>query len=174
MTGPRKYGAPKPRWGRPEVVRRALDKVLKGVSAKRGFNQIEILTRWPAIVGEMLAQHSCPERLTFDREKGGDATLLVRVDGAFGLELQHLTPQVIERVNTYFGYRALKRIQIVQGPVPRETRPVPRPRRALNDDELAQVAAAVAPTRDPELADALTALGRAVMTADPPKPAKPT
>ena len=174
MTGPRKYGSPKPRWGRPQGVRRALDKVLKDVSAKRGFNQIEILTRWPAIVGEMLAQHSCPERLTFDREKGGDAALLVRVDGAFGLELQHLTPQVIERVNTYFGYRALKRIHIVQGPVPRATKPAPRPIRALTDEEQAQVARTVAATRDPELADALTALGRAVMAAEPAATTKPT
>ena len=153
-------------------MRRALDKVLKGASAKRGFSQIEILTQWPAIVGAMLAQHSCPERLTFDRDKGGDATLLVRVDGAFGLELQHLAPQVIERINTYFGYRAVKGIQIIQGPVPRKTRPAPRTVRALTDEEQAQVARVVAPTRDPELADALAALGRAVMAASPPDSAK--
>lgn len=159
------------RGGQPRRLRLALNKVMKGPFAKRGFSQTEILSRWPTIVGPMLAQHSCPERLTFEREKAAGANLLVRVEGAFGLELQHLAPQVIERINTYFGYRAVARLSILQGPIPRQS---PRPRaaaRGLTPAEEKSVVDAVAATRDPELAQALAALGRAVVAASPADPA---
>lgn len=159
------------RGGPPRRLRLALNKVMKGPFAKRGFSQTEILSRWPTIVGPMLAQHSCPERLTFEREKAAGANLLVRVEGAFGLELQHLAPQVIDRINTYFGYRAVARLSIVQGPIPRQS---PRPRaaaRGLSPAEEKSVVDAVAATRDPELAQALAALGRAVVAASPTEPA---
>lgn len=152
-------------------MRLALSKVMKGPFAKRGFSQTEILSRWPTIVGPMLARHSCPERLTFEREKTAGANLLVRVEGAFGLELQHLAPQVIDRINTYFGYRAVARLSLLQGPIPRQS---PRPRAATRDltpAEEKSVVDAVAATRDPELAQALAALGRAVVAASAPEPA---
>ena len=159
------------RGGPPRRLRLALNKVMKGPFAKRGFSQTEILSRWPTIVGPMLAQHSCPERLTFEREKAAGANLLVRVEGAFGLELQHLAPQVIDRINTYFGYRAVARLSILQGPIPRQS---PRPRataRGLTPAEEKSVVDGVAATRDPELALALAALGRAVVAASPAEPA---
>lgn len=186
MTGSQKYGPPsvnggsasggqirgkRYRGGPPRRLRLALNKVMKGPFAKRGFSQTEILSRWPTIVGPMLAQHSCPERLTFEREKTAGANLLVRVEGAFGLELQHLAPQVIDRINTYFGYRAVARLSLLQGPIPRQS---PRQRAAARDltpAEEKSVVDSVAATRDPELAQALAALGRAVVAASPAKPA---
>ena len=159
------------RGGQPRRLRLASNKLMKGPFAKRGFSQSEILSRWPTIVGPMLAQHSCPERLTFEREKAAGANLLVRVDGAFGLELQHLAPQVIDRINTYFGYRAVARLSILQGPILRR---LSRPRAAARDltpAEEKSVVDAVAATRDPELAQALAALGRAVAAASPAEPA---
>ncbi len=152
----------------------ALNKVMKGPFAKRGFSQTEILSRWPTIVGPMLAQHSCPERLTFERERAAGANLLVRVEGAFGLELQHLTPQVIDRINTYFGYRAVARLSIVQGPIPRRSARARAAVRNLTPAEEKSVADTVAATRDPELAQALAALGRSVVAASPAAPAPPT
>lgn len=165
--------AGQPRWGRPRSLRMALNKVMKGPFAKRGFSQTEILSRWPSIVGPMLAQHSCPERLTFERERAAGANLLVRVEGAFGLELQHLAPQVVERINTYFGYRAVDRLSILQGPVPRRAPSARAAARALTPAEEKSVADTVAATRDPELAKALAALGRAVVAAAPAAPAGP-
>ena len=174
MTGYKKPPSSKPRWGRPRSLREALSKAMKGPFAKRGFSQTEILSRWPSIVGPMLAQHSCPERLTFERDRASGAALLVRVEGAFGLELQHLAPQVIERINTYFGYRAVARLSILQGPIPKRTRRAAKAMRELTPAEEKSVADAVAATRDPELAKALTNLGRTIFAARPPEPAPRT
>ena len=55
------------------------------------------------------------------------ATLVVRVESAFALEMQHLAPIVIERVNAHYGWRCVGRLVLKQGPVRRRpTRPAPR------------------------------------------------
>ncbi len=57
--------------------------------------------------------------------------LTVKVEGAFALELQHLAPQVIDRVNRYIGWRCVGRIALSQGPVRKGEPARPRRRPAL-------------------------------------------
>ncbi|MEJ0072405.1 MAG: DciA family protein [Pseudomonadota bacterium] len=76
--------------------------------ARRGFAAARAIADWPEIVGPALAESSVPERLVRGRN-AESATLVVRVRSAAALELQHWLPQVIERVNGYFGFRASAR-----------------------------------------------------------------
>jgi hypothetical protein len=105
----------------PEVTRSAL--------ARRGFAAARVIADWPAIVGPALADASLPERLVRGRS-ADSATLVVRVRPGAALELQHWMPQLIERLNGYFGFRAVGQIRMIQGPVAprprRERRPAPR------------------------------------------------
>jgi hypothetical protein len=140
-----------------------MTRVTAGMRRRRGLAEAGILTDWPAVVGEHLARFTLPEKLTFARGERREGTLQVRVAGALATELQHLEPLVIERINRHFGYRAVGRLSIVQGPLPtRETPPPARPADAPSD---ASAAAATAPLPDlPEspLGEALARLGRAV------------
>jgi len=138
-----------------------LPAVTRSALARRGFAAARVIADWPEIVGAALAETSLPERLV--RSRGTDsATLVVRVRPAAALELQHWMPQVIERLNGYFGFRAVGRIRLVQGPVaPRRRRarppaPVPSPEAA------AAVEKRLAPLADSPLHDALLRLGRAI------------
>lgn len=97
--------------------------------ARQGFAAVEIVTRWQEIVGEDLAKRSEPMKLTWLRRDDPDSVgvLQVRVEGAYALEIQHLQPVIIERVNRYFGWRCVGRLAIRQGPVAlRRKRPAPR------------------------------------------------
>ena len=70
---------------------------------------------WPEIVGERLAPYCEPVKMQWPRRPAGldrrrpqePATLVVRVEGAFALELQHLAPVIIERVNAHYGWRCV-------------------------------------------------------------------
>ena len=96
---------------------------------KFGFPQAAILTDWPAIVGADLASYTAPERLRWPRgaEAGRDednpwngaegATLILRVEGPRILEIQHRTGQLIEQVNSYFGFRAVIDVRLMQAPL---------------------------------------------------------
>jgi len=99
----------------PQVAARAL--------GRRGFADAGLLSAWPQVVGKDLAESCAPLRLSFpNRQERRDGNLLLRVEPAAALELQHLAPLLIERVNVYFGYRAVARLTIRQGPLPRRRR----------------------------------------------------
>jgi hypothetical protein len=47
------------------------------------------------------------------------AVLVLRVEGPRAIEVQHRSGQILERVNRYFGYRAVAEMRILQAPVAR-------------------------------------------------------
>ena len=80
----------------------------------------------------------------------------MHVAGSAALELQHSEPQLLERINGYFGYPAVARLRLIQAPLalPRRapaTAPTPLDRAAQ-----AEIEAVVQPVADDALRAALT------------------
>lgn len=87
---------------------------------KRGFAESRMLADWPSIVGPMLAKVSQPQSLNFPVGLRDNGTLCIRVDaGGWATEIQHLEPIILDKIATYFGYRAVARLSITQAPLPR-------------------------------------------------------
>jgi hypothetical protein len=140
------------------------------VFSKRGFSEAHILSHWPAIMGETLAGFSAPDRLSFPRQTDktargprGGATLTIRVDGPVAVEIRHLEPQIIERINNYYGYQAVARLKLVQGPLPARARPKRRVIRPLRGEERTALAQSLEPIEEPALRAALERLGERVI-----------
>ena len=53
------------------------------------------------------------------------ATLILRVEGVFALELQHLAPMLVERVNAHLGWRCIGKLALRQAPL--QGRPPAKP-----------------------------------------------
>ncbi len=75
-------------------------------AARQGFSGADILVSWADIVGDRLAAASQPIRLDWPRRHPGSgasdpAVLVVRVESAFAIDLQHLAPLVVERVDAF-------------------------------------------------------------------------
>jgi hypothetical protein len=111
----------------------------------RGFATTALLTEWPAIVGAELAGFTMPDKVVWPRRVEGPepgpgqrnwraegATLVLRVDGPRAIEVQHRSGTIIDRVNTYFGYRAVAAMRILQAPVMRAARTPPAPAPSLD------------------------------------------
>jgi len=156
----------------------ALSDLLPGAlgpaAARQGFAGAEIMARWDTIVGREIAAFAIPQKLAAPPR--GSATdpdappptsvLHLRVEGAFALEVQHRTAEILERVNAHLGWRCVGQLKFRQGPIAgfrlsRRTPPPALP--AATPGESAKVEAAVAPVVEPELAAALERLGRAVL-----------
>ena len=144
------------------AVGTSLPKIAAPALRKRGFAQAKLITDWPAIVGDMLARETLPQKLVFPRGSRGDGILHLRVTSGFALELQHIAPQLIERINGFFGYRAVADLRYQQGPVPPQRKPrrVSAPR--LPDMDEARLQRSIDGIEDAELRAALQGLGRAV------------
>lgn len=82
-----------------------------------GFVQSSVVTRWPEIVGAHHARHCAPESIRFPPGEKADGILQLVVTPAHAPLIQHVIPEIIERVNRFFGYRAVARVKIRQGQV---------------------------------------------------------
>jgi hypothetical protein len=130
---------------------------------KRGLAQGRLLTDWAEIVGPKLAEQSRPEKLVPAKGADGGGTLEIRVSGPWAVELQHLAPVLIERINRYFGYEAVGRLRLVNAPLSGSPPPA-RPAAAARDAAAeAALDAALAGIEDEALREALAGLGRALL-----------
>lgn len=82
-----------------------------------GFVQSSVVTRWPEIVGAAHARHCVPESIRFAPGEKSDGIMQLVVTPAHAPLIQHVIPEIIERVNRFFGYRAVARVKIRQGQV---------------------------------------------------------
>jgi hypothetical protein len=111
----------------PKLTRKAFEKY--------GFSAATLLTDWPTIVGKELAGFTAPERLKWPRgidiredvEAGAEgrpgAVLVLRVDPARALDVEYKGRQILERINGYFGYRAIAELRLLQAPLARAATP---------------------------------------------------
>ena len=86
-------------------------KTIEDALARQGFASTGIVTHWPEIVGAEIADHAEPMRMVWPRRVHEDdpepATLVLRVEGPVALEIQHLSGVILEKVNRFFGWRAV-------------------------------------------------------------------
>ena len=161
------------RRGRMRPIAAELPGLIGKPLGRRGFAEGGLIADWAAIVGEEVAHHAKPLRLTYPRGERRDGSLVVRVRSAFATELQHMTPQLLERINGYLGYGAVTRLKLEQGRLPRpkpSALKVPDP---LHPAEKRRLDQDLARIEDPQLREALEALGRAVKgLRRQPNPAK--
>lgn len=140
---------------------------------KRGFGEGGLIAEWPAVVGEEIARHAAPLKLSFPRGQRREGTLTLRVTGAFATELQHMAPQLLERINGYLGYSAIARLKIEQGRLPPRVRSGMHQLAPLAPAEEQQMTTALQRIGDDNLRQALEGLGRAVKgLRRPTNPAK--
>src|SRR5947209_17610999 len=154
----------KPARSYPRPLAQLLDKILGSAFAKQGFASRELVTRWAEIVGSEIAAHAEPEKIHWPRRYETStpepATLVLRVEGPIALEIQHLSPVILERVNRFLGWQALGRVRLRQAPLPRGSTSMPQQR--LDPESIAHVAAGLSDIADPKLRDALARLGAAI------------
>lgn len=108
-------------------------RLTKTVMQKFGFSTAALLTDWQQIVGSDLARHTRPMKLRWprnpadalDAEQTGrpGATLFLQVDGARALDVQYKGREIVDRINAYFGYRAVADMRLEQAPAPALEKP---------------------------------------------------
>ncbi|MGD9639081.1 MAG: DUF721 domain-containing protein [Alphaproteobacteria bacterium] len=93
-----------------------LSHIAKPILGKRGFVETDIIMRWQDIVGAELAKATRPQKISFPRGRRDGGVLHIMTNGGGeALLLQHRGKIVIEKINAFFGYKAIEKISIVQG-----------------------------------------------------------
>lgn len=153
----------RPRGGQARAIADLMPEIGRTAFRKFGFVQSSVLTRWPEIVGERHARVCQPEAIRFPPGEKTDGILQVLVVPAHAPIIQHVVPEIIERVNRFFGYSAVAKVKLRQGavkppPASREPRAAPpslRPVPVELGDSLRDIG-------DPELRAVLESLARSL------------
>ena len=144
-------------------LRDLVGKVVGDTFRRQGFASAELVTRWTEIVGADIAARSEPIKIQWTRPADGEerepGMLVLRVDGPAAIEVQHLTNVICERVNSFFGWRAVARISLRQAPLRRGAR---KATRTVDPAAAARVAATLPDIADDDLRAALARLGAAI------------
>jgi hypothetical protein len=143
----------------PQRIGRQLPAIAGKALGKKGLAFGALMAEWPSIVGARVAEQAAPLRLAFPAGQRDQAVLHVQVSSATALLVQHEEPLIVERINGFFGYRAVARLKLVHA-APARRAAVRTPR--LSADQEAALQEQTATVEDPELRAVLQRLGRAV------------
>ncbi|WP_439814068.1 DUF721 domain-containing protein [Zavarzinia sp. CC-PAN008] len=160
----RAAAAPATRFQGPRPLGACVAPVIAPAARRQGFAQVELLSRWPAIVGERMGRSTAPVKLAWPRGREEGATLHIVATGTAALELQHSAGVLLERINAYLGFRAVERLAMAQGYAGRA--PARPPRAAPSPASTAQAADLAAKVQPGPLRDALARLGAEVLQTE--------
>ena len=107
----------RPRGGAARPIAELVPQIGRTAFRRFGFVQSSVVTRWPEIVGETHARVCAPESIRFPPGEKSDGILQLVVIPAHAPLIQHVIPEIIERVNRFFGYKAVSRVKLRQGAV---------------------------------------------------------
>jgi hypothetical protein len=142
----------------PRAISRSLAKLTRPVLEKRGIHFAALVAGWPDLAGPRLAADTAPERLALPRG-GGPGVLHLRVTPALAVEVQHIAPQLIERINAFLCHAAVARLALAQRPPAIALRRPARLKRIPSPAARAAATAAAEPVEDEMLRAALARLG---------------
>lgn len=139
-------------------------KITKPIFGVRGFSDGAIINDWPVIAGEHLAAHSAPQKISYSAGRKDKGTLHLRIDnGGLATYVQHQGAVLIDKINSYFGYAAVQRIHINQGPLPPRPQTGLPPIPPLPESQQRGLSTTLSDVHDDDLHRALEGLGRAVL-----------
>ena len=152
-----------PRANRARSVAELLPDAGRASFRKFGFVQHSVVSRWAEIVGARYAGVSAPESIRFPQGKRANGTLTLTVCSAHAPMMQHVAPEIVERVNRFFGYPAIEKVVMRQGIV---AKTAPKPRRSELKPVPLELGDSLRAVGDPELRAVLESLARGIATTE--------
>ncbi|MEL7469949.1 MAG: DciA family protein [Pseudomonadota bacterium] len=87
---------------------------VSAVAGQKGFAEADVILRWADIAGQKLSHVCRPVRIQYGQNRNLGAALVLECNSALAPEIEHQAPRIIERINQFYGYRAVSRVRIVQ------------------------------------------------------------
>ena len=153
----------RPRGGQARAISDLMPEIGRTAFRRFGFVQSSVVTRWPEIVGPHHSRVCAPEAIRFPPGEKSDGILQLVVVPAHAPLIQHVIPEIMERVNRFFGYKAVAKVKLRQGEVkpPPAEKPVAPPSLKPIPIELGD---SLRDIGDPELRAVLESLARSLGT----------
>ncbi|MCR2833340.1 DUF721 domain-containing protein [Parerythrobacter lacustris] len=151
----------RPRGGPAKPIAELMPQIGRTAFRRFGFVQSSVVTRWPEIVGPAHARVCAPESIRFPPGEKSEGILQLVVTPAHAPLIQHVIPEIIERVNRFFGYSAVSRVKLRQGAVKPPPAEKPKAPPSLKPIPM-ELGDSLRDIGDPELRTVLESLARSL------------
>ena len=155
----------------PKKLGDTLSRINKNYSSKFGKIEFLILSKWTQIVGSFFADHSEPDKISRITEEFNEFDepiyknfLHVRVSPAAAVEFQHYKDTIIEKINSYFGYKAISDLRLQQNFIPEK-----KIKKNINlfsqnpsEEEVVSIKSEIDDIKDKELEKSIVNLGASI------------
>lgn len=130
--------------------------LLKPILGRKGFIEADILSHWEDILGSDLSVGVTARSVSVTK----DRTILhvSAFSGAYALAFNARKEEILERVNSYFGYRAVNDIRLTQGGTASPHLPS-KQTAVISVQEKAEILPLTSSIQDEALREATTELG---------------
>ena len=89
---------------------RIVDKNIK----EKNFIEISLIKKWREIIGDNIAKFCWPTKIIFSNIKNSNGIIFLKTKRGRSMEIEFKNEEIIEKLNQYFGYKAINKISIVQ------------------------------------------------------------
>ena len=159
----------------PKKIGDTLSRINKNYSSKFGKIEFLILSKWAQIVGSFFADHSEPDkisRITEDFNEFDEPIyknfLHVRVSPAAAVEFQHYKDTIIEKINSFFGYKAITDLRLQQNFIPNKKimRNADVSNQAISEEEKISIKSEIDNIKNKDLEKSIVNLGASIKRED--------
>lgn len=88
--------------------------LIKDCVSAESFIEIDIIYNWKKIIGEDLAAFCQPVKVKFNPRENVRTVYIETPVGGFALELRHKEKYILDKINAFFGYKAVDVLNISQ------------------------------------------------------------
>ena len=95
-------------------VGKSLPKVIDKNIKERNFVEITLIKQWKEIMGQDIAKYCWPIKIIFSDIKNSNGIIFLKTKRGRSMEIEFKNDEIIEKLNQYFGYKAINKISVVQ------------------------------------------------------------
>ena len=149
----------------PQAIGDTLNKINRNFSSKFGKIEFIVHKNWPEIAGSYFEKYSAPRNITrmpnYESEIGETIyknLLNVSVAPAAAIEFQHFKGKILEKINSFFGYKAIFDLRIQQNYIPDNDIKIQNKKLTRNEEDM--IYSEVEDLKNSELRESLYKLGK--------------
>ena len=92
----------------------SLPKIIDKKVKEKNFIEISLIKNWKKIIGNNIAEFCWPIKVSFQNINNSNGIIFLKTSRGKSMEIEFKNEEFIEKLNQYFGYKAISKISIVQ------------------------------------------------------------
>ena len=92
----------------------SLPKIIDKNIKEKNFVEITLIKKWKEIIGHDIAKYCWPIKIVFSDIKSSNGVIFLKTKRGRSMEIEFKNDEIIEKLNQYFGYKAINKISVVQ------------------------------------------------------------